>query len=195
MPRRVLFLDFDGVLNSTQHFIRTRRAESLEHIQHFASLHELESRYASGEFCPVAVSNLLHVLEESPETDIVVSSSWRCGRSVAELRDLLAALGVPAERVIDKTPEKLHRSRGHECGLWLDEHPEVTTFAIVDDDTDFTERTRPRLVRTDPHHGLLYTDARKLLLLLNGTCVNCVGGGVYEGRLCETCRGRGYRCT
>lgn len=184
---KVLFLDIDGVLNSTQHFVRVVREHGAD--------------WAPGplEFCPMAVSNLLHVLEKSPDTQIVVSSSWRIGRSVDELRAILGAVGIPPERVLDKTAAtSFNRNRGRECAEWLEHHPQVQRFAIVDDDADFSGRTKKQLVRTNPNHGLMFDDARELLTLLNGKCAACQGRGRPRDSptpwsVCTECRGYGYK--
>lgn len=69
---------------------------------------------------------------------IVVSSCWRIGRTVVELRELLASWGVVGT-VIDRT-ENLGTKRGKEIAKWLsernDHRGDVESFVIIDDDSD-----------------------------------------------------------
>lgn len=98
----ILFLDFDGVLHPL--FPRTDRTH--EENQHF-------------EGC----SRLANVLDRvAPRLRIVVSSTWRYGRTITELRTLLGPLGG---RVIGATPILNLVEPGVrelEAQRWLDEY-------------------------------------------------------------------------
>ena len=168
---KVIFLDFDGVLNSEQ-FVRM--------------LYRQNKRGGlCKEFCPIASSNLLHILTEVPDCKIVVSSSWRIGMSVEDLQTLLFEnCDVPKERVIDKTAYLNDVPRGLEIQDWLDKHPEVTHFVIVDDDSDM-EHLKEKLVQTSWRHGLMLEQADSVIKALEPTslCMDCgtiipwAGGG------------------
>lgn len=149
---KVLFLDFDGVLNSIQYAVLMRRRG--------------DDGYGEA-FDPLAVSNLLEVLDRVPDLKIVVSSAWRLGDTVEGLRDLLSKNGIPAERIIDKTANQSQKGyeRGYEIQDWLEAHPEVTEFAIVDDDSDMLESQKERFVHTSYMHGLIWGDALQLCRL------------------------------
>ena len=43
----------------------------------------------------------------------------------------------PAVPVLGCTPRLPHLTRGDEILAWLDQHPDVTSFVILDDDNDF----------------------------------------------------------
>lgn len=60
-----------------------------------------------------------------------------------------------------------HVERGHEIQRWLSEHPEVTSFAILDDDTDMAH-LYDRLVLTDCEDGLQAEHVERLVVLLTG---------------------------
>jgi hypothetical protein len=160
---KVLFLDIDGVLNSEQFYRALYR--------------QVNVALALTDFCPIACSNLMEILVEAPEVKIVVSSSWRIGTELSELRQILwANAKVPENRVIDKTPllSDWGGPRGFEIQAWLDKHPEVTKFVILDD-TDDMEHLKPFLVLTDLKHGLQLRDSEKVLSLLDlrTTCTVC----------------------
>jgi hypothetical protein len=96
--------------------------------------------------------------------DVVVSSTWRYGKTVAELQAMLEAQGF-AGRVVDVTPTGAPGSaRGDEIAAWLAEH-EVTGFVIIDDHGDLGE-LGTHLVLTRPAHGLTPADAPQVIATL-----------------------------
>jgi hypothetical protein len=105
----------------------------------------------------------LNRITKDTDAKIVVSSSWRCGMSVPELQELLSKWGVTGE-VIDKTP-RLNGQRGHEIQAWLDQHPEVTDFVILDDDSDMAHLLKKR-VKCHRIHGLDSRQADKSIAML-----------------------------
>lgn len=172
---KVLFLDFDGVLNSEQ-FIRMLYRQT-------------KKGGLAREFCPLASSNLLHIMIEVPDCKIVVSSSWRIGSSVEELKNLLFEnCDVPKDRVIDKTPY-LGTPRGLEIQDWLNKHPEVTHFVIVDDDSDM-EHLKDKLVQTNNRHGLMLEEADRIIKVLEPTSLCDACGDTIPwagGGMCTPC--------
>src|SRR5690242_5590281 len=141
MPR-VIFLDIDGVLAPIR---RWDRYEALD---------------------PACVRVLNEIVARGG-ADVVVSSTYRHGRTVAELQSLLDAHGFTG-RVIGKTPTATAGgSRGDEIATWLDEHP-VAGYVIIDDHTDMGE-LRARLVLTDPGQGLQPADVHRALSTLGRT--------------------------
>lgn len=160
---RVLFLDFDGVLNS--HDWWTRRGEAI--TERAADLRR--------EFDPVAVARLNEVTRDGVQ--IVVSSSWRYGRSVEQLRKLLVQIGVTAP-VLDKTVDRCesrelatiymveHAERGAEIAEWLSGAKGVETYAIVDDDYDAGVSHAGHFVKTRIAVGLTDADVARLREIL-----------------------------
>lgn len=150
---KIIFLDIDGVLNSEQFFKALYR----------------DKNYAFKEFCPIACSNLIEILVEIPDVKIVVSSTWRIGRTIQELEDILFNnAGVPRGTVIGKTSEVRNR-RGAQIEDWIKEetNPVAERFVILDDDSDM-KPYMDRLVRTNGRHGLQLEDARRAVRLLGG---------------------------
>lgn len=166
---KVIFLDFDGVLNSTQSVIYHLRRNTQYDTIFF------------GDWCPIAFSNLVRILDKLPEAKIVISSSWRCGRTLDELRDILKEHGVVPDKVIDKTPHHSERGseRGWEIQDWLDAHPEVTHYVILDDDADMLEHQKPNFVNTDAHVGLTIHDACHAYGIL-GEAASLLRVGFYQ---------------
>jgi len=96
--------------------------------------------------------------------DVVVSSTWRYGKTVAELQAMLADKGF-AGRVLDKTPSgPPGTDRGDEITAWLADH-DVPGYVVIDDHV-ITGEHRSRLVLTHPARGLLPADTARAVELL-----------------------------
>lgn len=140
---KIMFLDFDGVLNSHQYMVSPRNKNK--------GLIGLD---------PENVQVLNKVFQNEPDLKIVVSSAWRIGRNIWTLRDILSEAGfLYPERVIDKTPNSSSKGsdRGYEIYDWMDKFPvndEITAYVIVDDSCDMAMFMH-KLVRTSHYdHGL-----------------------------------------
>lgn len=147
---RVIFLDIDGVLNSERYF-KQRDPEGLSVVDSASSID------------PAAVA-LLNDLLAATDGKIVVSSTWRLGRSVPELEELLVSRGLRAGHVVGKTADLYGQPRGSEIRLWVDTH-EVKRFVILDDDSDM-EPLMDRLVKTHFLDGLQAAHVQKCIDLL-----------------------------
>lgn len=143
---KVLFLDIDGVLNSH----RTA-------IAFGGYPHEVDG-YHREMFDEVGLT-LIRGIVKTSGSSVVLSSSWR----LTHAHDLVGrALDLP---IIDRTPS-LVGERGKEIKAWLDAHPEVESYAIVDDDSDMLPEQTPFFVKTSGYDGLRWDDACKLAGLL-----------------------------
>ena len=139
MTRRVIFLDIDGVLAPIRRW----------------------DRY--GDLDPACI-RVLNEIVAGGEADVVVSSTWRHGKTVAELQELLEAEGF-AGRVLDKTPTGMDgASRAEEIAAWLAEHA-VGGYVIIDDHADMGD-LRAHLVLTHPARGLQPADAPRAIATL-----------------------------
>ena len=143
---RVLFLDVDGVLNSARTPPDPARPG-------FAAWLD-----------PVHLAPLNRILVATAAR-VVVSSSWRVGRSVDDLRTLLGNFGVAAP-IVGMTPVLPQRPRAEEIAAWLDANP-VAAYAIVDDDVVAEDGPLgERLVRTSMLRGLTDEHVAPLVALL-----------------------------
>ena len=112
----------------------------------------------NGEPDQAAVTRL-NALAERTGAQLVITSTWR-GQEEAALAALLRDWGVsaPVAGLTDDlsyldftTPIGLHR--GDEVGQWLDRHPGVEDFVILDDDDDMGG-LKPFLVKVEENTGL-----------------------------------------
>lgn len=111
-----------------------------------------------------ACIQVLNEIVARGDADVVVSSTWRYGKTVAELQAILDAQGFRG-RVLDKTPVgPPGATREEEIAAWLAEHA-VAGYVIIDDHVDMGE-LRSHLVLTHPAHGLQLADARRAIEML-----------------------------
>lgn len=160
-PLRVLFLDIDGVLNST------RTALALGGIPH-----DLRPEDVS-KLDPVALA-LIRNLCRAAGLSVVVSSSWR----ILHHWDAIGrALNLPT---MDATPRCPTGFRGDEVRAWLAAHPEVRDWAAVDDDCDFHPDQASRLVRVDSAEGLGWFNFLELCSLFDVDPMDCTERALLE---------------
>lgn len=158
MKLKVVFLDFDGVLNS--HAFMLAKPSSIVGLD------------------PVAVGRVNRLLRET-DAEVVVSSTWRHGRSLTQLRETLAERGFVG-KMRGTTPHQSFtlsssgvietaRVRGHEIQAWLDGAPDydldIESFVILDDDSDMAH-LMDRLVKTTFANGLTDADVDRAIEML-----------------------------
>lgn len=128
----VIFHDIDGVYN-------TYKTPTYERGGHLIAMDQ-EKVFLMNKF-----------VDQHPEIKNVLSSAWR---NHEDWRGEMQANGFVFE-FYDKTPDfKGVTSRGSEIKAWLDQHPEVTKYAILDDATDFLDSQKPNWFRTYYSSGL-----------------------------------------
>ena len=142
---KVLFLDIDGVINNAN----TSFTTGLWPLDRFAAF-------------------LVGKIVMHTECKAVLSSSWR------NHPDGVDIVGKHITPVLDKTcrswyDEKTdhHSIRGEEIQKWLDEHPEVERYAILDDDSDMLEEQMPNFFQTTWEEGLTEEIMNKVIKHLN----------------------------
>lgn len=118
---QVLFLDFDGVLNSKQHFmmIRNDRIKGVEdpELADFLLMKQ-----------GVNVNNMWvlgYILRQLPELKIVISSAWGLHYDLDQFKRLFKAFKLDETRLIGITPRKLSSYRCNEINWWLEEQKET----------------------------------------------------------------------
>lgn len=155
----VIFLDVDGVLNSAHSIYRSNHAREWE------ERHSVPVRYRHIlQIDPHAMERLNGLVQARPLA-FVVSSSTRIPLGETGVREGLSCYGFTGT-VVGITPSMgIPYGRGQEIDAWLREHPEVTDFAILDDDSDM-EPHMGRLVKTSFSVGLQREHVRRVLKLL-----------------------------
>lgn len=152
---KLIFLDIDGVLNSRQSSAYYSRLPE-----------ELENEYT---LCPIAISNLRHILEKHPDCHLVISSTWRKSRSLKTLKEIFDYYEISKEKVISKTPI-LDTLRGVEIHKWLQESKiKPTHFVILDDDKDMDRYLDTiHFIHVDNRIGFSWKEVDKILKYFGG---------------------------
>jgi hypothetical protein len=144
--RKILFLDFDDVLNTVG---------TLERGQLFEN----------------ANIEALNAILDRTDAQLVVTSTWRVGATLEELEELLVEAGVHAAgRVVGSTPWLTNCPRGAEIMAWLDEASAPVRYVILDNRTDMGA-CAGHLVRTDPRCGLVPGQVDEVVGMLGGAAV------------------------
>jgi hypothetical protein len=84
---------------------------------------------------------------------------------MTECKRALDKNGIDSSRVIDLTGNE-PEGRGKEIQDWLDEHPEVTNYVILDDETSDMPKLLDRVVKPDRYIGLTKENVKKCLAIL-----------------------------
>ena len=120
---------------------------------------------------------ILRDIVMSTGCNIVLSTFWR--PFLFYLRYVLHRYGIPASRVIGRTPggsgavrasaedEEGYVNRAAEIEAWLVAHPSVSRFAILDDRSSASnESLAPHFVQTTSSIGITSSDAARCKSLL-----------------------------
>lgn len=160
---KILFLDIDGVLNSQNYITRTMDEREKMRIDEMGN-----DSYWAMLIDPDAVA-VLNTIIKATGAKVVLSSSWRNSHSLTEMRAFLKLRGFEGE-LIDKTPKRAPMApylRGNEIQAWLDKHPEVKQFVILDDDSDMAHLSG-KLVQMHWGEGLLPKHCEAIIKHLEG---------------------------
>lgn len=158
--KRFIFLDFDGVMDTTHH-TNWLYHEGLPENDRYGVL-----------FDPECVSNLRRIINET-KADIVVSSSWKDFMDYRQILQMWHDRQLPGF-VTDTTPT-CSNHRGDEIDSWLSLYSEISgeeaiAYVIIDDlgGADFNEEQLVHLVSVDPFYGLDESACSRAIAILNG---------------------------
>jgi hypothetical protein len=168
---KIIFLDIDGTLNSRQYILQQG-----DLWDHPSNKYTPDGKFMQSEMDPLAVARLNRITDATG-AKIVVISTWRLSyldddQGIYRLQDCLLSFGITGE-IIGMTPEHVvpHGSilvanghRGTEVQTWLQEHPEVNSFIILDDETVMGYSDHQ--LKTEFETGLLDTHVEQVIALL-----------------------------
>ena len=168
---KIIFLDIDGVLNHQLWF---------ENWLNYKKENNITERDERRWFDPRCI-DLLNSITDETDAKIVVSSSWRRGKSIKDLQNLLKSVGVTGD-VISKTPRLTFEGledytysvpRGCEIKAWLETNKDILSvkmskvkYVILDDDSDMLYWQRENYIWVDRYCGLTSEIAKKAKILL-----------------------------
>lgn len=153
MNNKILFLDFDGVLNT----------------EHYQGLLQYQGKSWQDEygafFDPKAVKQLKRIID-AIGADIVVESSWKY-LGLDAMKEMWMARDLPG-KVVDITPSLIGENKGVEIASWLSEHAtQDTHYVIIDDEYVILDSQSSHFVLTNPYEGITKEQADRAISMLN----------------------------
>ena len=155
MKMKVIFLDFDGVITSP---------DSKWKID----MHKIK---------------IINDICDKTDAKIVVTSTWRMGYhdDVYACHERLKRYFIKnnyldnfkdtfdkfISNIIGMT-ECIGGLRGDEIKSYMNEHPEVENYVIIDDDSDMCDYQLCNFIQTDTYDGITERDAKLCVDILNG---------------------------
>ena len=142
---KIIILDIDGVCNDA--------CTTTKHVS--------EGRVYDG--VDKEKIDLLKKIIDATGAKIILSSTWRKYKDSREY--LFKEMGERlASCVIGQTPDFGFHLRADEIESWLNDHPEVTKFIVLDDqDSEDLERFGSSFIQTKMSTGLTEEDAVKCI--------------------------------
>lgn len=153
---KVIFLDFDGVITT----YNSKWKIDMNNIK------------------------IINDICDKTNAKIVVTSSWRIGHR----GDVLAFNGYLTQYIIEHNyldnvqdtfdkfignivgmTDSVGTCRGNEIKFYMNEHPDVENYVILDDDSDMCDYQLFNFVQTDTYEGITERDAKLCVDILNGT--------------------------
>ena len=170
MIDKYLFLDFDGVLN-TSRYAKLLRKEGIDLYDEYGAM-----------FDPNTTSNLESIIEQT-NCKIVLSTSWR-NEGLLRMRSLWKDRNLPGE-IFSMTPILLSttyqdsqngemfcipelNAKALEINAWLQQYTTNSfNYVIIDDENVFFQSQQEHLILTDEYDGLTAQKAKNAVDILN----------------------------
>lgn len=124
-------MDIDGVLVTSRHFVQSKQ-------------------YFGLEFDPVCVQLLKEIIDRT-NAQIVVSSSWREGRTLNQIQSIFALNGI--HEVVGMIPVLEGKNREQEIQEYMSSVGTVECFVIIDDEEEMIQ-LKGHLITTDFRIGI-----------------------------------------
>lgn len=165
----IIFLDLDGVLNSSTFFSGSMRKIKKELIKKVKSDEIKKLDYYKSQISSELIEKFNKLCADT-NADVVVSASFRQGKDIETLQEIFDYAGGTF-RVISKT-ERLGYERGIEISKWIKDNVNEETYgckfydfvnyAIIDDNSDMLLNQRHHFFQTDNFVGLTDTLCYKI---------------------------------
>lgn len=185
LPPYVIFLDIDGVLLSerVKHYAQnTPLQEAVDDANGHKEYLKRDSNSFSNNYWSIIVAHhfsekalrnldsLIQQIEAVARPQIVISSKWRRGRTVEELKTIYLRMHSFAKYIIDKTPDEIpaipetsYPGKAEEIQFWLDQHPEYKHYVILDDEEWAGKYFKERFIHVHGGHLLSENDVERAL--------------------------------
>ena len=149
MNSRILFLDYDGVVNTP---MWNERGTKVSYgFPEDGKVNNFQAVQWVSQFC------------QKCKFDIVVTSSWREERNYRECLTeggLRGNIAIAGALPLDET-----KSRGDLIRAYLLSHPEIKYYIIADDEEDLLPEQLPHLIKTNACYGFLEPEYKRCVAL------------------------------
>lgn len=158
---RIIFLDFDGVINNC--------GDEDDYV--FYPVKEKNGRIHNLPFSAENIKPLKELISFSFKNDIkfVLSTSWRELISFSEInivfKNFFGFNYLDFNLVIDETPLSFVYEeiiRGNEIKKYLEKNPRVEDYLIIDDNYDFLDEQNSHVIIINPIKGFSEKDLKKV---------------------------------
>ena len=164
--QRIIFLDIDGCLNHEM-FYRDRHDGTNDAMKREHPLTDID-------FLTIGYLNQICL---QTGAKVVITSTWRFGRTVESLQEIFVKAGFVGE-IIDKTPSldmsKNYIVRGNEIYKWIQDNEklvgsyfEYNDYVILDDDCDILYYQRNNFIHIDKFIGITPQTVVKAINIFN----------------------------
>ena len=149
MDSRILFLDYDGVVNTPMWNEKGTKVSYA--FPQDGKVNNFQAVQWVSAFCQTCKFNL------------VVTSSWREEKNY---RECLTGGGLRKDVVIaGALPVDETKSRGELIRGYLLSHPEIKYYLIADDEEDLLSEQLPHLIKTNASYGFLEPEYKRCIEL------------------------------
>lgn len=172
---KIIFLDIDGVLNSTEYFRNAPDSYLFSDPEINLDNYQTRVQEWSKDIDEKAVKVLNKIIEKTG-AKIVLSSAWRNSRW-EEIEDILNLKGFEYLPLLDRTPTLDWDSsvRGNEILFWIkhnaqyvqEPHYKYKNYLILDDSTDMLLWQKDNFHYIDGEIGLQESDIEPCIMILN----------------------------
>lgn len=145
MKSRVIFLDYDGVVNTPMWNTEGTHC-SYNHHGH-GKVNNFQAVQWVSEAC------------QKFGYDIVVTSTWRLWDNYKEC--LINGGLRPGIEILGKTDRLRDVCRGVEIKKYIDEHPEIQYYVIVDDEADMLPEQMGHFIKTSSDTGFNLSEFKR----------------------------------
>lgn len=162
---KVIFLDIDGVLNSTKSCNFYHKKYGGNGYGGFFKRDE-EPTLKNVLWDEKCVHWLDKIVKETGAS-IVISSTWRKHYGLLTFHSMFKLYNVYDLNIIGKTNQQGFSMRGKEIQDYIDKN-NITKYVILDDDSDMLPNQIENFVNTNHDVGLTRKDYLKAIKILNG---------------------------
>lgn len=166
---KIIFLNIDGVLNTGDNIkglfeLWKARNPGIGELSAEDAIKMKDGIYMDkyGELFDERSVRWLDFIVKRTESKICIISNWRLD---TDLTAMWAERNLPGS-IIGETPNINHQYPAQEIEMWLQDHPDLYSYVIIDASDNYPSSMKDRLVAVNNYFGLTYPAAEAAIGLL-----------------------------